>query len=211
LQLTPALLLSGYAQGIFPMAESQHDTTLHWVDPSQRGIMPLDSFHISRSLSAKIRARTFTIRTNTAFEQIVDGCADRPVTWINAELRDLYLRLHAAGHAHSVEVWNGSDLAGGVFGVSLGAAFFGESMFSRETDASKIALAYLVDRLVRGGFLLFDTQFLTSHLQSLGGTEIPRAEYRVRLAAALKENADFNRPTPASPDQVLSQRRTQTS
>ncbi|MFM2356054.1 MAG: hypothetical protein RLZZ528_1790 [Pseudomonadota bacterium] len=193
------------------MAESQHDDTLHWVDPQQRGIIPLDRFHISRSLSAKIRAETFTIRTNFHFDAVLDGCAERPVTWINRPLRDLYLRLHAAGRAHSVEAWDDDGLAGGIFGVTLGAAFFGESMFSRKTDASKVAMAYLVDRLRRGGFRLFDTQFLTSHLETLGGVEIPRAAYREQLAEAIRAEADFTRPPPATPDQVLAQRRTQTS
>ena len=211
MDLTPDLLLAGYATGIFPMAESQDDDSLHWVDPRLRGIIPLDKFHISRSLARQIRRQTFTIRTNSDFAACVDGCADREATWINRPLRDLYLALHARGHAHSVEVWQGERMVGGVFGVTLGAAYFGESMFSRETDASKVALAYLVDRLRRGGFTLFDTQFLTPHLKSLGGVEIPRSAYHKLLGDAVAREANFEAPLPATPDQVLEQRRTQTS
>lgn len=208
--LTPQMLLSGYAQGIFPMAPSRDDPQLHWFEPRMRGIMPLDGFHISRSLARVLRRETFRVSTNTAFRAVVEGCADRPETWINGPLFALYDILHAHGYAHSLEVWHGERLVGGVFGVTLGGAFFGESMFSRETDASKVALAYTVDRLKQAGFTLFDTQYLTSHLQSLGGIEIPRADYRLRLEEALEIQADFTAP-PIPSGQLLLQRTTQMS
>lgn len=190
--LNPHLLLSAYAEGIFPMAESRDSAELHWIDPRLRGVIGLDHFHISRSLRRAILRGDYSVTLDRAFAAVVDGCADRAETWINAELRDSYLDLHRLGHAHSIEVWDtGGDLIGGVYGVTLGAAFFGESMFSRRTDASKIALAWLVCHLRRCGFMLFDTQFLTRHLASLGAVEIPRAAYRKRLKAALEAQADF--------------------
>lgn len=210
-RLTPELLLHAYASGIFPMAESRDDETVFWVDPTERGIIPLDNFHISRSLRRRILRADFTIRTNTAFDQVVGGCADRPETWINDTIFDLYMNLHLQGFAHSLEIWDRDALVGGTYGVALGGAFFGESMFSRRTDASKIALAYLVDRLRTGGFTLLDTQFLTPHLASLGGIEISRSAYRARLAQALQIDADFNAPGPAPDPQSLLQRMTQTS
>jgi leucyl/phenylalanyl-tRNA---protein transferase len=190
-QLTPDHLLSAYVQGIFPMAEGRDDPTVHWVDPRLRGVLPLDGFHISRSLARTLRRWPHRVTVDTAFVDVVQACADRDETWINATILDLYIALHARGYAHSLELWEGTDLVGGVYGVTLGAAFFGESMFSRRTDASKIALAYLVDRLKAGGFTLFDTQFLTPHLASLGAVEVKRAEYHRRLAAALSERATF--------------------
>ena len=193
-QITPDILLQAYGSGVFPMAASRDDTALHWIDPRRRGILPLDGFHISRSLRARILAQDYTIRTDSDFAGVVAGCADRPETWINDRIFALYLDLHRMGHAHSLEVWQGADLIGGTYGVVLGAAFFGESMFSRRSDASKIALAYLVHRLRAGGFGLFDTQFLTPHLQSLGGQEISRADYRRRLAEALTRTATFDPP-----------------
>ncbi|MGB3177116.1 MAG: leucyl/phenylalanyl-tRNA--protein transferase [Albidovulum sp.] len=208
--LTPKIMLSAYAQGIFPMAESREDADLHWVDPRLRGIFPLDNFYISKSLKRSIRLNNYTIRTNTHFSDVVSACAARPETWINTTLCQLYAALHKSGHAHAIEVWQDARLTGGVFGLTLGRAFFGESMFSTRTDASKIALAYLVDRLRQGGFQLFDTQFLTPHLASLGAVEIPRAAYRARLAEALEGHADFTRPDTPSP-QLLLQRSTQTS
>ncbi len=192
--ITPEILLRGYAAGIFPMAESRDDPAIHWVDPRRRGILPLDGFHISRSLRRRILRCGWDVRVNTDFAGVVQGCGDRPETWINAEIFALYQALHQAGFAHSLELWEGSDLIGGVYGVTLGAAFFGESMFSRRTDASKVALAYAVHRLRAGGFTLFDTQFLTPHLATLGGLEIPRAEYHRRLNAALRQGADFDPP-----------------
>lgn len=208
--LTPEAMLSGYAQGIFPMAEARDDEELHWVDPRRRGIFPLENFHISRSLAREIRRGNYTIRTDTAFSEVVRLCAARPETWINATLVALYDRLHATGHAHSIEVWQEGGLAGGVFGVTLGAAFFGESMFSTRRNGSKIALAYLVDQLRQAGFTLFDTQFLTPHLASLGAIEVPRAVYRQKLAEALAGRADFTLPPVPDPHSLL-QRMTQTS
>ncbi len=203
--LTTGAILRAYAMGIFPMAESRDASEIHWVDPHWRGILPLDNFHISRSLSRRLRDWNYTIRTNSAFSEVVLGCADRPETWINAPILRLYGELHRSGFAHSLEVWESDDLVGGVYGVALGGAFFGESMFSRRTDASKVALAWLVDRLRAGGFALFDTQFLTPHLASLGGVEISRAEYHERLASALLIPATFDPegyvPTPYSVSQ----------
>ena len=209
--LTPRILLQAYATGIFPMAESAADEEIFWVDPKQRGLIPLDSFHISRSLKRRILRNAFTIRTNSDFLAVLRACADRPVTWINGPIFDLYQVLHHMGHAHSLELWDEGDLVGGVYGVALGGAFFGESMFSWRTDASKIALAYLVDHLRRGGFTLFDTQFLTPHLQSLGAIEISRDAYRRSLRLALEIRADFNHTAqPPSAADVI-QRNSQTS
>lgn len=209
--LTPELLLRAYAAGIFPMAEGRDSAEVYWVDPRRRGILPLSDFHISRSLKRRIAQEPFTIRTDTAFAEVVAGCADRPETWINTRIAELYAALHAAGHAHALEVWDGPDLVGGVYGVALGGAFFGESMFSRRRDASKIALAYLVDRLRRGGFTLFDTQFVTDHLRTLGAVEITRHAYRARLAEALQRDADFDRAGPVPTAHELLQRSTQRS
>ena len=208
--LTPELLLHGYSIGIFPMAEHRDDPEIFWVDPRRRGVFPLDGFHISRSLARAMRRTRFTITTNTAFNDVVTGCADRADTWINAEIFSLYAQLHALGHAHALEVWEDDMLVGGVYGVTLGRAFFGESMFSRRDNASKIALACLVDRLNRGGFTLFDTQFLTPHLASLGAQEMTRAAYHARLEMALMKTADFTAPAAASPQEVV-QRMTQMS
>ncbi|NOR31748.1 MAG: leucyl/phenylalanyl-tRNA--protein transferase [Sulfitobacter sp.] len=208
--LTPDLLLQGYSMGIFPMAEHRDDPDIFWVDPRLRGVFPIDGFHISRSLARAMRRTAFTVSINTAFADVVTGCADRKDTWINAEIFALYRALYDRGTAHSLEVWEGDDLVGGVYGVTLGAAFFGESMFSRRDNASKIALACLIDRLKRGGFTLFDTQFLTPHLASLGAIEITRDAYHTRLEAALELTADFEGPAPATPHDVI-QRMTQIS
>ena len=189
--LTPELLLRAYAMGVFPMAESRDDPRIHWVDPRKRGVIPLDNFHISRSLKRRIADRNYTIRTNSDFAATVAACADRPETWINAEIFALYLALHHQGFAHSLEVWADGSLIGGVYGVTIGRAFFGESMFSRRTDASKIALAHLVGLLNTAGFTLLDTQFLTPHLASLGAIEISRAAYHRRLEDALQGQASF--------------------
>lgn len=210
MSLSPELLLHGYSIGIFPMAEHRDDPELFWVDPKIRGVFPLDGFHISRSLARRIRTCAFEITIDRDFAGVIDGCADRADTWINPELRRLYQQLHQTGRAHSLEVWDGSSLIGGVYGVVLGAAFFGESMFSRRTDASKIALAYLVDRLRQTGFTLFDTQFLTAHLASLGAIEIPRAVYHSELKQALDLKADFTTDLLQTPQGVI-QRITQTS
>ncbi|MFP4329039.1 MAG: leucyl/phenylalanyl-tRNA--protein transferase [Paracoccaceae bacterium] len=210
-RLTPELLLHAYSLGLFPMAEHRDDPEIFWVDPRRRGILPLDGFHISRSLARRIRRGDHSVTVNADFAGVMEACAAREETWINGEIRRLYAALHRMGHAHSLEVWMGGVLAGGVYGVTLGAAYFGESMFSRRTDASKIALTYLVDRLRRAGFRLFDTQFVTPHLASLGGLEISRAEYQRRLRDAVRQDADFTAPPlPGSPQEVL-QRNTQTS
>ena len=209
--LTADMLLRAYALGVFPMAESREDPEVFWVDPRWRGIVPLEAFHISRSLARHIRRGGFEVSVNRDFDGTLRGCADRPETWINDTIFRLYTTLHDRGFAHSLEVWEDGALVGGVYGVTLGAAFFGESMFSRRSNASKVALAYLVDRLRLGGFKLFDTQFITAHLRSLGAVEIPRADYRRRLAEALARPADFLRPPlPADPQELL-QRSTQMS
>ena len=177
------------------MAESRDDDRLFWVDPDQRGIIPLDGLHVSRSLRKTVRKNVFEVRCDTAFEEVVRGCSetteDRQDTWINSEIFRLYSELFRMGFAHSVECWLYDELVGGLYGVSLAGAFFGESMFSRATDASKVALVHLVARLKAGGYTLLDTQFVTDHLQALGAVEIPREDYRERLRDALKEEAVF--------------------
>jgi leucyl/phenylalanyl-tRNA--protein transferase len=195
-KLTPDVLLSGYAAGIFPMAERRDDPDLFWVDPLRRGIIPLDRFHVSRSLARRMRRGDLAVTADTAFAEVVSGCAERAETWINAPIFDLYLQLHALGYGHSIEVRKDGALVGGVYGVALGGAFFGESMFSRVTDASKVALANLVARLRAGGFTLFDAQFQTAHLRSLGCIEVDRTAYRRLLKAALRQQADFGPPGP---------------
>lgn len=209
--LTPEMLLSAYAGGIFPMAEHRGDTELFWVDPRQRGVLPLGDFHISRSLAKTIRSGRYSVTYDVDFNGVVHGCANRDETWINDMLADLYGQLHLARLARSIEVWDQGALVGGVFGITIGGAFFGESMFSTRTDASKLALAYLVDRLRAGGFGLFDTQFITPHLQSLGGIEIPRADYRKRLTKALALDAGFDRQGDVPTPPQLLQRNAQTS
>lgn len=194
-RLTPELLLNAYSVGIFPMAESRDDPELYWIDPERRGILPLDTFHVARSLRRRLRHSPFETRVDFDFAGTVGACAeptpDRPDSWINDEIRRLYQALHDQGFAHSVETWLDGQLVGGLYGVALGGAFFGESMFSRVTDASKVALVHLVARLKEGGFTLLDTQFVTSHLARFGATEIPRTEYRRRLGAALRIPARF--------------------
>ena len=208
--LTPELLLHGYSVGIFPMSESRDDPEIFWVDPRRRGVMPIDGFHLSRSMRRAMRGSPWTISTDRDFQGVLDGCADREDTWINAEIRSLYTALYDRKQAHSLEVWEGDTLVGGVYGVVLGAAFFGESMFSRRTNASKIALACLIDRLRIGGFVLFDTQFITSHLASLGAVEISRAQYHTQLAHAKTRAASFDAAPAATPQDVM-QRMTQIS
>lgn len=203
------------------MAERRDDPEIFWVDPRQRGILPIDGFHVSRSLAKRLRRSDYTVALTTAFGDVIDGCADRSETWINAEIRELYLELSQRGHAHSLEVWQGDALVGGVYGVSIGRAFCGESMFSRITDGSKIALSWLIAHLRQCGYTLFDTQFLTPHLASLGAIEIPRAQYHARLAEALEGHADAaSRPLPRDGVEVVdrlkqaqftTQRNTQTS
>ncbi len=194
--LTPDILLQGYAMGIFPMAESSHDPNLHWIDPKRRGILPLDGFHIPRSLRKTLRRAPYDIRVDTAFTQVMELCAQsidgRPETWINDRIIDLFSQLHARGYAHSVESWQDGCLVGGLYGLALGQAFFGESMFSRATDASKVALVDLVARLKVGGFTLLDTQFVTEHLMQFGAHEIPRRDYLKRLQSAIRHPARFS-------------------
>ena len=188
--ITPELLLRAYSIGMFPMSESADDPELFWVEPDIRGIIPLDGFHVSKSLQKAIRKATFDIRFDTAFDQVVEKCAeaaeDRPSTWINQQIKDLYGALHRLGHAHSVEAWEGDVLVGGLYGVTLGSAYFGESMFSRRTNASKICLVHLVERLRERGFTLLDTQFTTDHLVTFGAIDIPKAEYGVLLDRAME-------------------------
>jgi leucyl/phenylalanyl-tRNA--protein transferase len=195
IELTPELILRAYAAGIFPMAEDADSPDLFWVSPEKRGVLPLDGFHISRSLRKTMKTREFSVRVDTDFDAVIDGCAtegeDRDSTWINPEIRRLYGELFRRGYVHTVEVWAEGELVGGLYGLSMGAAFFGESMFHRVTDASKIAMAHLVERLKAGGYRLLDTQFVTPHLASLGGIEIPRELYEVQLAAALAHQGDF--------------------
>ena len=180
--------------GVFPMAETRDSAEIHWVDPRRRGIFPMEAFHISHSLARAIRRGGFVITTDTDFDGVVRACADRPETWINDEIFQLYGQLHQMGYAHSLEVRAEGRLVGGVYGVTLGAAFFGESMFSRVTNGSKIALAFLCHRLRAGGFQLFDTQFLTPHLASLGAIEVSRGEYHRMLRTALGQIAEFDPP-----------------
>ena len=202
LELTPELILRAYQAGIFPMAEDASSEDLFWVSPQLRGVIPLDAAHISRSLRKTLRTHPCTVRVDTDFAGVIEGCAtagtERDTTWINPEIRRLYGQLFKRGYVHTVEVWDGPALVGGLYGVSIGAAFFGESMFHRKTDCSKIAMAHLIGRLRAGGYRLLDTQFVTDHLRTFGGIEIPREDYELRLADALAHAADFgaidNRP-----------------
>lgn len=199
--LPAELLLRAYAAGIFPMAESHDDPQVFWVDPKQRGVLPLDGFHISKSLRKVLRRDEFIVRANSAFERVLDECAapgpGRTDTWINTPIRDAIIELHHLGFAYSLETWKDGELAGGLYGVALRGAFFGESMFSRVTNASKVALAHLVARLRLGGFRLLDTQFVTDHLKTFGCEEIPARDYQKRLESALEYQARFpiNLPT----------------
>lgn len=189
LPVTPELVLRAYAAGIFPMARSHDDPQLYWIDPEARGIIPIEGFHVPRSLMKVLKKCPFEVRVNSAFDAVVRACAEpmphRRETWINEQIRDLYGALYRRGHAHSVETWRGDRLVGGLYGVSMGGAFFGESMFSREANASKVALCHLVARLKVCGFTLLDTQFITEHLSQFGATEIPRHEYLARLVRAI--------------------------
>ncbi|MEW6090444.1 MAG: leucyl/phenylalanyl-tRNA--protein transferase [Pseudomonadota bacterium] len=207
-EIDAEMLLRAYAYGVFPMAESRDDPELYWIDPERRGILPLDKFHVPKRLARTIRRQPFDIRIDTAFRDVMLGCAEaapgRDGTWINERILALYCELNERGRAHSVECWREGKLVGGLYGVSLGAAFFGESMFSRETDASKVALVYLVARLIRGGYLLLDTQFVTTHLAQFGAVEISREEYRSRLSRATAQRASFHAmPPDAPPDYIL--------
>ena len=195
IEITPDILLKAYAAGIFPMAEDADDPSLFWVEPQERGIIPLDSFHMARRLARTLRADAFEVRVDRDFDAVIAGCAepgrDRDKTWINTRIRRLYGELFDLGHCHTVEVYRAGRLVGGLYGVTLGAAFFGESMFHRERDASKVALAHLVARLLRGGFRLLDTQFVTEHLLQFGAIEVPRRIYKRLLREAIDSPADW--------------------
>jgi leucyl/phenylalanyl-tRNA--protein transferase len=210
-ETTPEVLLRAYAAGIFPMAESALSRELFWIDPQRRGILPLEAMHVPRRLARSFLAGGFEVVIDGDFAATVRACADRPETWINPTIVRLYTALHAEGRAHSVEIRAEGELVGGLYGVALGGAFFGESMFSRRRDASKFALVALVARLRAGGFQLLDTQFVTAHLATLGAIEIPRAEYRRRLRAALAAPGEFMALPPTATPQELLQLTTQTS
>lgn len=204
LELTPSLLLRAYAAGVFPMADGAEADSVFWVDPKVRGILPLDAFRVPRRLARRMRAGDYSVTVDRAFDEVLDACADREETWINRDIRALYAALHRMGCAHSVEVWMAGGLAGGLYGVRMGAAFFGESMFHRATDASKIALVHLVARLKAGGFTLLDSQFVTDHLARFGAERVARDVYHRMLDAALATQADFAAlPYDASPELVL--------
>lgn len=206
LEITPEVLLKAYACGIFPMAESADDPGLYWIEPEQRGVLPLDSFHVPRRLARLVRQDRFEVRIDTAFNEVLDGCAapapGRQRTWINGRIRHLYRSLYAMGHAHSIEAWHDGMLVGGLYGVRLRSAFFGESMFSRARDASKVALVHLTAHLRLGGFRLLDTQFITDHLTQFGATEISRGQYQRQLEAALSVDTAFH-PLPLSGAEAL--------
>lgn len=204
LPLEPALLLRGYASGVFPMADSRDSDELFWVEPRMRAVFPLDGFHVSRSLHRRLRSGEYRVTVDEDFAGVLAGCADREETWINRPIEQAMKALFDTGQAHSVEVWEGDRLVGGVYGVALGRAFFGESMFSRSTDASKVALAFLVARLRTGHFALLDCQFMTSHLASLGAVEIPRVRYVASLGEALGSARDEPLPDWRSLDGLLS-------
>ena len=180
-------MLQGYAMGIFPMADSRTADEVFWVEPRSRAIIPIDNFHLSHSLKRTLRSGKFRVTLDAAFSDVLESCADREETWINADIERAMIALHRLGHAHSIEVWDGDALVGGLYGVKLGRAFFGESMFSRATDASKVALAWLVARLQAGGYSLLDCQFMTDHLASLGAVAVPKERYSALLATALGE------------------------
>ena len=208
IEITPDVLLKAYACGIFPMAENADDPTLFWIEPQARGVLPLEDVHVPKRLRRTIRAGVFDMRVDTDFEAVIAGCAasrpGRRSTWINQRIRELYGTLFERGYCHTVETWCDGRLVGGLYGVAIGGAFFGESMFSTETDASKVALVYLVARLRHGGFTLLDTQFVTDHLRQFGTIELDKAEFHLRLDRALSDLAFFHALSPsASPDDVL--------
>ena len=215
MELRPELLLRAYAVGIFPMAESRGDQEIHWIDPDFRGVLPLDAVHVPRKLRRLVRRGSFEVRCNTDFQQVIQGCAcpapGRKDTWINGTIEQLYCDLHDMGFAHSVECWQEDALVGGLYGVALGAAFFGESMFSRVPDASKVALVHLVARLRKGGFRLLDTQFETPHLRQFGVIEIAREDYRAQLARAVRSPVQFPSELDSGEIETFLQSITQTS
>src|SRR5690349_19016095 len=217
IEITPEVLLKAYACGIFPMAESADDPALYWIEPEVRGIIPLDGFHLSARLARTVRTTAFVVHVDRDFEAVIEGCAepkpDRNRTWINARIRRIYRALFERGHCHTVEVYEGAELVGGLYGVSLGRAFFGESMFHRARDASKIALVHLVARLKAGGYRLLDTQFVTDHLRTFGAVEVPKWRYHRLLEEALIGEADFGalpleRPIPGEEALALATRDT---
>jgi leucyl/phenylalanyl-tRNA--protein transferase len=193
--IDPELLLGAYAQGYFPMADEREDEDVFWLDPPERGVIPLDAFHVPKRLARRLRSTQWRLTADAAFERVIASCAEMDrqdgKTWINHLIERSYANLHRLGHAHSIEVWDGESLIGGLYGVTLGAAFFGESMFSRRSDASKVALAHLIARLKAGRFTLLDTQFVTPHLLQFGAVEISKARYRQMLSAATAARADF--------------------
>ena len=194
-EITPQVLLKAYSCGIFPMAESADDPALYWIEPQQRGVLPLDTLHVPRRLLRTVRTTAFVVKIDNDYDGVIDGCAapraGRMSTWINTRIRTLYRELFELGACHTVEVWNGDKMVGGLYGVALKSAFFGESMFSTERDASKIALVHLAARLIRGGFTLLDTQFVTDHLRQFGTIELDRMTFQRELEAALEKDADF--------------------
>ncbi len=206
-RFTPDDLLTCYRRGVFPMADSRDDPSLFLVDPERRGLLPLDAFHIPKRLKRRICQDPFRVTFDTAFTRVIEACAEpraaRPNTWINSSIVNLYSALHRQGHAHSAECWDGDQLVGGLYGVALGGAFFGESMFSRASDASKIALVHLAARLIDRGFVLLDAQFYNPHLDQFGLIEVSREEFRVRLKRALKVQASFHPPAPSDQDQSI--------
>ncbi|MEE2998228.1 MAG: leucyl/phenylalanyl-tRNA--protein transferase [Pseudomonadota bacterium] len=213
--LTPETLLRAYAVGMFPMAENRGDTTLYWIDPEKRGVLPLDEFHVPRRLRRTVRRNRFQVECNTAFIDVIRACAAsgrrRDESWINEEIVSLYTKLNQMGRAHSIEAWHDGELVGGLYGVSLGGVFFGESMFSIARDASKVALVHLAARLRKGNFTLLDTQFVTQHLSQFGVVEIPRSGFRQLLASALDQSAIFPTELFQSELETFLQSTTQTS
>jgi leucyl/phenylalanyl-tRNA--protein transferase len=210
-EITPEVLLKAYACGIFPMAESADDPALYWIEPEMRGIIPLDGFHLPARLARTVRTTSFAVHIDRDFEAVIDGCAepkpDRNRTWINTRIRRIYRALFERGHCHTVEVYEGAELVGGLYGVSLGRAFFGESMFHRARDASKVALVHLVARLKAGGYRLLDTQFVTEHLRTFGAVEVPKRRYHRLLEDAVTGNGDFTAlpiDRPVSGEEALS-------
>ena len=215
LEITPDLLLQAYRIGVFPMGERRDDPKLHWLDPRLRAVLPLDSFHLPHRLARTVRSGKFAVSADSAFAEVVRACAEprpgHPESWINGPIIDLYSELHRRGHAHSIECRVDERLVGGLYGVTVGAAFFGESMFSRERDASKVALVHLVARLIEGGFRLLDCQFMTEHLRSFGAIEVPRESFRDLLADAIDRPADFQRELGGDDPCAIVQARTRTS
>jgi leucyl/phenylalanyl-tRNA--protein transferase len=208
IEITPQVLLKAYACGIFPMAESAEDNALYWIEPERRGILPLDRMHVPRRLARTIRSGQFEVKIDSNFEGVISGCAasrpGRRTTWINSKIRSLYRDLFKSGHCHTVETWQDGKMVGGLYGVALNGAFFGESMFSTARDASKVALVYLCARLIHGRFTLLDTQFVTEHLKQFGTVEIDRTDFHVKLEKALAQKADFLAlPKDAGPDVIL--------